>query len=71
MAHTLLVYKPQNYSSNCNPSKKVEQEKKFFFSVIEAYHIASVASENKMFADSILELTIDLEQKQKDIWILV
>ena len=45
--------------------QKSRTREEVLFSVIEAYHIASVASENKMFADSILELTMDLEQKQK------
>jgi outer membrane protein TolC len=45
--------------------QKSRSREEVLFSVIEAYHIASVASENKLFADSILELTLNLEQKQK------
>ena len=37
------------------------------FSVIEAYHIATIAKENKSFADSILHITQQLEEKQKGV----
>ncbi len=45
--------------------QKSRSREEVLFAVIEAYHIASVASENKLFADSVLELTLELEQKQK------
>ena len=45
--------------------QKNRSREEVLFGVIEAYHIASVATENNLFADSILQLTLQVEEKQK------
>lgn len=45
--------------------QKSRTREEVLFSVIEAYHIASVAINNHSFADSVLQLTLQLEEKQK------
>ena len=45
--------------------QKNRSREEVLFGVIEAYHIASVATENNLFADSVLQLTLQVEEKQK------
>ncbi|MDB3905372.1 TolC family protein [Crocinitomicaceae bacterium] len=45
--------------------QKNRSREEVLFGVIEAYHIASVATENDLFADSVLQLTLRVEEKQK------
>ena len=45
--------------------QKNRSREEVLFGVIEAYHIASVALENNLFADSVLQLTLQVEEKQK------
>ena len=48
--------------------QKIKQNRtieEVLFAVIDAYHIACVAKENLAFADSIYQITSDLEAKQK------
>jgi len=45
--------------------QQLRTREEVLFSVIEAYHIATIAEENKSFADSILHITQQLEEKQK------
>ena len=47
--------------------QKSRTREEVLFSVIEAYHIATIAKENKSFVDSILQITQQLEEKQKGI----
>ena len=45
--------------------QKTRTKEDVIFAVIDAYHIAAVARENRSFADSIYQLTTTLEEKQK------
>ena len=45
--------------------QKTKSREDVLFSVIEAYHIAVVAKENRSYANSILQLTLQLEETQK------
>ena len=45
--------------------QQTRTKEEVLFSVIDAYHIACVAEENLAFADSIYQITADLETKQK------
>ena len=45
--------------------QKTRTKEEVLFAVIDAYHIACVASENLAFADSIFQITSNLEIKQK------
>ena len=45
--------------------QKQRSREEVLFSVIEAYHIAIVAMENKVFMDSLLQVTLQLEESQK------
>ncbi len=45
--------------------QKNRSREEVLFGVIEAYHIASVASENNLFADTVFQLTLQVEEKQK------
>jgi outer membrane protein TolC len=45
--------------------QKTRTKEDVIFAVIDAYHIAAVARENRSFADSIYQLTSALEEKQK------
>mgnify|MGYP001165244256 FL=1 len=45
--------------------QQTRTKEEVLFAVIDAYHIACVAKENLAFADSIYQITVDLEAKQK------
>ena len=47
--------------------QKSRTKEEVVFAVIDAYHIAAVAHENLSFADSIYQLTAELEKKQKTV----
>jgi hypothetical protein len=47
--------------------QKTRTKEDVIFAVIDAYHIAAVARENRSFADSIYQLTSALEEKQKNL----
>jgi outer membrane protein TolC len=47
--------------------QKTQSREEVLFAVVDAYHIAAVAKENRSFADTIYQLTSALETKQKKV----